>query len=244
MVGEKFDGDKTPTQEITTEWDILLQENLNEAQATEETKSTQEEQESSPEREKLENEVEEKIANNSGWGKTFKKIAFTAFAVALVTIGGLVTKDHLEEKQASETIRIQEIANNIQEFMDDDSENVVMMCTIKNGKELSREINKETIEKTLQEPEFRFNAVYNIEWWGSSSNIYGAIDTDADGNMDIASKLNVLTNDQDVISLEHDDGAKWTMSKIEKQFEDRDPQGQQTNAPAEEQQKISIKRIY
>ena len=220
MVGENPESNQAPKQE--TAWDDLSDGTFDKTQAEVNIREAQEQVEVSKERQELEKATVDKINKNPKAKNIFKKIALGVLLSAVV-IGGAVGISHnlnSNHETANTPISIQEVADNAQQFIDIDSDDLVWMETVSNNTGGTIELNENTIGQAGSITGFEEVSSVQMDWWQGRGDMYRAIDTDGNGTWDTASRLNPYTNESETIQLDEKDGSgATTMQEIQSQFD-------------------------
>ncbi len=220
MVGENPESNQAPKQE--TAWDDLSDGTFDKTQAEVNIREAQEQVEVSKERQELEKATADKINKNPKAKNIFKKIALGVLLSAVV-IGGAVGISHnlnSNHETTNTPISIQEVADNAQQFIDIDSDDLVWMETVSNNTGGTIELNENTIGQAGSITGFEEVSSVQMDWWQGQGDMYRAIDTDGNGTWDTASRLNPYTNESETIQLGEEDGSgATTMQEIQSQFD-------------------------
>ena len=141
----------------------------------------------------------------------------------LTVIGGAVGISHnlnSNHETTNAPISIQEVADNAQQFIDIDSDDLVWMETVSNNAGGTIELNENTIGQAGSITGFEEVSSVQMDWWQGQGDMYRAIDTDGNGTWDTASRLNPYTNESETIQLGEEDGSgATTMQEIQSQFD-------------------------
>ena len=219
MVGENLESNQAPKQE--TAWDDLSGGTFDKTQAEANIREAQEHVEVAKERQELERATVDKINKNPKAKNIFKKIALGVLLSAVV-IGGAVGISHnlnSNHETANTPISIQEVADNAQQFIDIDSDDLVWMETVSNNTGATIELNEKTIGQAGSITGFEEVSSVQMDWWQGRGDMYRAIDTDGNGTWDTALRLNPYTNESETVQLGKEDGSgATTMQEIQSQF--------------------------
>lgn len=174
-------------------------------------------------RAELEQQTFDKLNKNRSAKKTFQRIIL-GVAVAAALIGGVAgVFNNSEQGGTSRPVRIEEVIEAADAFVDKDSDDLVWFEEITDNAGRSVEYNQYLRDKGQSYDKVLQGDITQVEmgWWDGRGPMYRTTDQDADGEWDVVHKFDVDTEVLSTIDLsEMDDvgAGSFTMSGVEQLF--------------------------